>query len=216
MRKRTLLAPVMLALSIAASASLPAQQAPAAATAKPGQAGARRRDVARRLRGAGRFIARPSSSTVNASSASRPAAEMTIPPDYTVVDTSGRTMMPGMIELHAHLIILGHGDYGTLVPVDRQTGRLEDADARDGDVGEAAAHRRHHIGCGSGGAAEPSLSVRDRIDKGEIPGPRMSMSGPWITRSCRRHDRSVRRHRHHVARRRLRPRSTSWSRPAST
>jgi imidazolonepropionase-like amidohydrolase len=31
-----------------------------------------------------------------------PAAEVTIPPDYTVIDTSGRTMMPGMIELHGH------------------------------------------------------------------------------------------------------------------
>ena len=40
-----------------------------------------------------------------------PAAELTIPPDYTIVDTSGRTMMPGMIELHGHLIILGHGNY---------------------------------------------------------------------------------------------------------
>jgi len=29
-----------------------------------------------------------------------------------------------------------------------------------------------------------SLGVRDRIRTGEIPGPRMSMSGPWITRSA--------------------------------
>ena len=40
------------------------------------------------------------------------AAEMTIPPDYQIIDTSGRTMMPGMIELHGHLILLGHGNYG--------------------------------------------------------------------------------------------------------
>src|SRR5262245_63315751 len=45
-----------------------------------------------------------------------PAAEMTIPPEYTIVDTSGRTMMPGMIELHGHLIILGHGNYGAWFP----------------------------------------------------------------------------------------------------
>src|SRR5262245_15037768 len=45
-----------------------------------------------------------------------PAAELTIPSDYTIVDTSGRTMMPGMIELHGHLIILGHGDYGGWFP----------------------------------------------------------------------------------------------------
>jgi imidazolonepropionase-like amidohydrolase len=33
-----------------------------------------------------------------------------------------------------------------------------------------------------GAPLEESLAIRDRIDKGEIPGPRMSMSGPWITR----------------------------------
>ena len=31
-----------------------------------------------------------------------PAAELEIPPEYTVVDTTGRTMMPGLIDLHAH------------------------------------------------------------------------------------------------------------------
>src|SRR5580692_9042303 len=40
-----------------------------------------------------------------------PASEVTIPPDATVIDTSGRTMMPGLIELHAHLVIVGHGNY---------------------------------------------------------------------------------------------------------
>ncbi|MGH9350384.1 MAG: hypothetical protein ACRD26_24300, partial [Vicinamibacterales bacterium] len=44
------------------------------------------------------------------------AADVKIPPDATVIDTSGRTMMPGMIELHGHLIILGHGNYGTWFP----------------------------------------------------------------------------------------------------
>ncbi len=31
---------------------------------------------------------------------------------FQIIDTSGRTMMPGMIELHGHLILLGHGNYG--------------------------------------------------------------------------------------------------------
>jgi imidazolonepropionase-like amidohydrolase len=36
-----------------------------------------------------------------------------IPADATVVDTSGRTMLPGLIETHGHLIVLGHGNYAT-------------------------------------------------------------------------------------------------------
>jgi len=45
-----------------------------------------------------------------------PAAEVKIPADATVTDTSGRTMMPGMMEMHAHLAILRHGDYGRWFP----------------------------------------------------------------------------------------------------
>ena len=40
------------------------------------------------------------------------AAELEIPADARVVDTSGRVMIPGMMDLHAHLAILGHGEYG--------------------------------------------------------------------------------------------------------
>lgn len=109
------------------------------------------------------------------------AAEMTIPPDYTVVDTSGRTMMPGMIELHAHLILLGHGNYGEWFPwiAKQAPGTLT-------TVMEIAARQLLMAGVTSavdlGAPLKESLDVRDRIAKGVIPGPRMWMSGPWITR----------------------------------
>src|SRR5437867_5697214 len=38
------------------------------------------------------------------------AVDVKIPADATVIDTSGRTMMPGLIEEHAHLSIRGPGD----------------------------------------------------------------------------------------------------------
>ena len=110
------------------------------------------------------------------------AAEITIPPDYQVINTSGRTMMPGMIELHGHLIILGHGNYGTWFPwVAKQgPGTLV-------KVMETSARQLLNAGITAavdlGAPLAESLSVRDRINRGEIPGPRMSMSGPWITRS---------------------------------
>lgn len=110
------------------------------------------------------------------------AAEITIPADYQIVDTSGRTMMPGMIELHAHLIILGHGNYATWFPwIEKQgTGTLV-------KVMEMSARQLLNAGITAavdlGAPLTESLSVRDRINQGAIPGPRMSMSGPWITRS---------------------------------
>jgi imidazolonepropionase-like amidohydrolase len=110
-----------------------------------------------------------------------PAAQVTVPPDYQVIDTSGRTMMPGMIELHGHLIILGHGNYGTWFPwVAKQGPDML------GKVMEISARQLVMAGVTSavdlGAPLNESLAVRDRINKGEIPGPRMSMSGPWITR----------------------------------
>jgi imidazolonepropionase-like amidohydrolase len=113
-----------------------------------------------------------------------PAASTPIPPDYTVIDTSGRTMLPGMIEHHAHLIILGHGNYGTWFPWIQKNG----GETMLRRVMEVSAKQLVEAGVTSavdlGAPLAASLAVRGRIDKGEVPGPRMSMSGPWITRSA--------------------------------
>lgn len=112
-----------------------------------------------------------------------PAASTTIPRDYTVIDTSGRTMMPGMIELHAHLVILGHGNYGTWFPWIEKNGGA----ATLSRVMEISARQLLNAGVTSavdlGAPLEPSLSIKGRIERGETPGPRMSMSGPWLTRT---------------------------------
>ena len=43
--------------------------------------------------------------------AAGPASEVKIPAGAIVVDTSGRAMLPSLIETHAQLIVLGHGSY---------------------------------------------------------------------------------------------------------
>jgi imidazolonepropionase-like amidohydrolase len=109
-----------------------------------------------------------------------PASEVKIPADATVIDTSGQTMMPGLIELHAHLVIVGDGDYG------RWFKWLDDHKDKWPlqKVMELSAQQLLMAGITSavdlGSPLKESISVRDRIAKGEIPGPRMTMSGPWI------------------------------------
>ncbi len=45
--------------------------------------------------------------------AAGPSSEITVPSGATVIDTSGRTMLPGLIDAHGHLLVLGHGAYDT-------------------------------------------------------------------------------------------------------
>jgi imidazolonepropionase-like amidohydrolase len=112
-----------------------------------------------------------------------PAASTPVPEGYTVIDTSGRTMMPGMIELHAHLVLLGHGNYATWFPwIDRQGG-----EPMLRTVMTTAAAQLLEAGITSavdlGAPLEASLAVRRDLEAGRARGPRMLMSGPWITRT---------------------------------
>src|SRR5918995_6728526 len=44
-------------------------------------------------------------------SAVGPASAVQVPSGVRVVDANGMTVMPGLIDMHVHLQILGHGDY---------------------------------------------------------------------------------------------------------
>ena len=104
-----------------------------------------------------------------------------IPPGYEVIDTRGRTMLPGLIDLHAHLTILGHGDYRRYF-----TWLAEESDLSLEDIMEISAKQLLEAGVTSavdlGAPLEVSVRVRDRIARGEIPGPRMWVSGAWVAR----------------------------------
>ena len=106
--------------------------------------------------------------------------EIAIPPDAKVIDTSGRTMLPGLIDLHVHMMILGHGNYARWFPWIREKNLVE-------QVMTISAKQLLMAGVTSAAdLASPlkeSIAVRDKINKGAIPGPRMWMSGPWITRT---------------------------------
>jgi imidazolonepropionase-like amidohydrolase len=113
--------------------------------------------------------------------AAGPASEINIPPETTIIDTSGRTMLPGLIETHAHLIVLGHGSYDTWFPWIAAHGGARMLTR----VMEISAKQLLMAGVTTavdlGAPLAESLSIRDRINKGEVVGARMLVSGPWIS-----------------------------------
>jgi imidazolonepropionase-like amidohydrolase len=99
-----------------------------------------------------------------------------IPNGAEIISTEGMSVMPGLWDMHVHLMINGHSDYThwdkTYMKIQKDV------------IMPSSAHQLLLAGVTSardlGGPLEASLSVRDRINKGEIPGPTMYMSGPFI------------------------------------
>jgi imidazolonepropionase-like amidohydrolase len=116
--------------------------------------------------------------------AAGPASEVKIPADATVVDTSGRAMLPGLIDTHGHLIALGHGSYDTWFPWITAHG----GDTMLTRVMEISAKQLLMAGVTTtidlGAPLQPSLRIRDRINKGDVVGTRVFVSGPWLSRGA--------------------------------
>ncbi|MBK8248985.1 MAG: amidohydrolase family protein [Gemmatimonadetes bacterium] len=102
--------------------------------------------------------------------------DVPIPAGTRIVDANGMTVLPGLIDMHVHLHILGHGDYKRW---DQLYG------TRDATlVMPIAARQLLNAGVTTardlGARLDDILAVKRRIAAGEIPGPRLFVSGPFI------------------------------------
>jgi imidazolonepropionase-like amidohydrolase len=100
---------------------------------------------------------------------------LAVPPGARVVDANGFTVMPGLVDTHVHLDILGHGDY----PTWHEMVRGNYAEVMERSAAQLLAHGVT-TARDAGGELGPSVKTRERIQRGEIPGPRMLVSGGWI------------------------------------
>ena len=109
-----------------------------------------------------------------------------VPDGAQVLDATGMTIMPGLIDVHVHMDILGHSDYqhwhATYGP-------------RYAEIMEISARQLLLSGVTTvadlAGQPDALVSVRERIKSGQIPGPRVIASMGWITNWT---DEQVRRH----------------------
>ena len=99
-----------------------------------------------------------------------------VPAGTEVISTEGMSVLPGLWDMHVHLMINGHSDYEhwdrTYLPL------LERV------IMPASAHQLLLAGVTSardlGAPLAPSIAVRDAINAGRIPGPTLYVSGPFL------------------------------------
>ena len=101
---------------------------------------------------------------------------LAVPAGATVVSTDGMTVMPGLWDMHVHLMINGHADYAHW---DRAY-----ANRLRSEIMPASAKQLLHAGVTSardlGAPLADSIAVREAIRRGEIEGPTLYVSGPFI------------------------------------
>jgi len=104
-----------------------------------------------------------------------PARSVEIPKGIEVLDLQGHTLLPGLIDMHVHLTSGGgyHG-YESLKLTDERRAILGVVHAEQ--TLRAGFTTVRNVGAGSFG----DVALRDAINDGDIPGPRMLVSGPPI------------------------------------
>ena len=99
------------------------------------------------------------------------------PADAEVIDLGDRTLLPGLIDAHVHLFLHpGAEDLQTVQESVPQRTIMATLAARDDLMAGFTAERD----MGTEGAGSADTAVRDAINEGRIPGPRLRISGNAI------------------------------------
>jgi len=99
------------------------------------------------------------------------------PAGAQIIELGDRTLMPGLIDAHIHLFLHpGAEDLQTVQESVPQRTIMATLGARDDLMAGFTAERD----MGTEGAGPADTAVRDAIDRGEIPGPRLRISGNAI------------------------------------
>jgi imidazolonepropionase-like amidohydrolase len=100
------------------------------------------------------------------------------PADAEIIDLGDKTLMPGLIDAHVHLFLHpGAEDLQTVEESVPQRTILASLAARDDLMAGFTAERD----MGTEGAGSADTAVRNAIDQGLIPGPRLRISGNAIS-----------------------------------
>ena len=103
-------------------------------------------------------------------------ASLAVPAGAEVISTEGMSVLPGLWDMHVHLMLNGHSDYAHWHPT--YWDRFEK------EIMPASAMQLLKAGVTSvrdlGGPLEASVNVRDAINDGQMDGPTLYVSGPFL------------------------------------
>ena len=106
--------------------------------------------------------------------------QLSVPEGYKIVSTEAMTVMPGLWEMHAHLMLNGHADYAHWDKT--YINRLED------EIMPASAEQLLLAGVTTardlGAPLGVSIGVKTKIENGALAGPRLFVSGPFIQKEA--------------------------------
>jgi len=169
---RGILLSFVISVFVAGAVALPAQSATAAAEKTFVLHAAHLLDVAQ-----GKLIS-PGEVLVRGNRIAEAGASVTHPAGVEVVDLGAATLMPGLIDAHTHLFLHpGAEDLQTIIESVPERTILAELAARDDLMAGYTAERD----MGTEGAGNADAAVRNAIDKGLIPGPRMRVSNNAIS-----------------------------------
>lgn len=104
---------------------------------------------------------------------------LAVPDGYRVVSTEGMTVLPGLWDMHVHLMINGHADYAywDRTYLDRLRDTIMPASAKQLLLAGVTGARD------LGAPLEDSIAIREAIARGDIPGPTLFVSGPFLQKA---------------------------------
>ncbi|MEM7330389.1 MAG: amidohydrolase family protein [Pseudomonadota bacterium] len=108
------------------------------------------------------------------------AEDVAIPAGAAEIDASGKTLMPGLVDVHVHFDILGHANYA------HWFGEYESR--MRSDIMPSAAQAMVRAGVTSvrdlGADVDNIFWLREEIASGRLPGPRTFIAGPFLRKTA--------------------------------
>lgn len=99
-----------------------------------------------------------------------------IPSNAEIISTEGMTVLPGLWDMHVHTMLTGHSDYAYWDKVYPPLWKDVIMPASANQLLLAGVTSARDLGA----PLEESIAVRDAINKGDIPGATLYVSGPFI------------------------------------